>query len=97
VICPDGQLCAVGECVADPNGTGNMMGLGGTTGTPPIITGGASNTGGANGGSGKNLDNKLQVSDPACGCKVPGSTSSRGGAALLLLALFGLSRRRRAA
>ncbi len=97
VICPDGQLCADGECIADPNGTGNMMpGIGGTTGTPPIITGGATSTGGKSGG-GKDLSNKLQVSEPACGCEVPGGSSTRGSAALLLLALLGLSRRRRAA
>jgi hypothetical protein len=98
VICPDGQLCAAGECVADPNGTGNMMpGIGGSNGTPPIIGGGGTSSTGGKSGGGKNLDNKLQISEPACGCEVPGSSSTRGSAALLLLALVGLSRRRRAA
>ena len=76
--------------------TGTMPGIGGSTGNPPIIIGGGTTGSSGSKGGGKNLDNKLQISEPACGCKVPGGGSSRGSAALLVLALFGLSRRRRA-
>lgn len=89
-VCPDGQVCSDGECVADPAGPGDPGSGNGGTGIV-INPGGPNGSGGSNGGDGERR--KLVPSEPACGCKLPGSpTDSR--AALLLVALAGLALRR---
>jgi len=95
--CPEGQVCTAGECVADPNavssggagqaGGGIVIGpLGGSSSTG---SGGVTSTGGRG-------SNRLIPSKPACSCEVPGGRASDNGG-LLLLALVGLSLRRRKA
>jgi hypothetical protein len=93
VVCPDGQLCSAGECVADPSGTGND-GTGGTD--VVIITPNSGNGSGANGtgGNGSTPGGRHVKDEPGCACSLPGSAPG-GSASLLLLALLGLSRRRR--
>lgn len=94
VVCPNGQLCSAGECVADPNGPSDPSV---DPVDPPIIIGGSSNGGGGGSNNGGRTNEKLVPADPACGCKAVGSSTSNGSAALLLLALVGLARRRRVA
>ena len=97
--CPEGQLCSAGECVADPTYTGSMGGS--MNGTGGLIlnnpNGGNPGTGGlGNGTGGKVQGRPLDVSEPACGCEVPGrDTGSK--AALFGLALLGIALRRRSA
>jgi MYXO-CTERM domain-containing protein len=98
-VCPEGQMCANGECIGDPKATGGSGGGSGviTGGTGiVIITGGTSNssgsgTGAKNGGNGT----PVTTNQKSCNCTVPGGSSGNAGA-LLLLALAGLARRRRA-
>jgi hypothetical protein len=93
VVCPSGQLCSAGECVADPNRPSEP---GVNPDDPPIIIGGSSNAGDS-GNSGGRINERLVPSKPACGCRAVGSGQHHAGAALLLLALVGLGRRRRGA
>jgi len=98
--CPTGQVCAAGACVADGSpmpGTGGE-GTGGTGGL--VLTGGTTTTTIGADGPGATSSGANRAGDPvvtnqkSCNCTVPGGKTS-GGGALLLLALFGLSRRRR--
>jgi MYXO-CTERM domain-containing protein len=97
--CPVGQICAQGACIADGSfipGTGGTDGTGG--GGIVIIHGGTTSTGATGSGadsSGANRSGTPVTTDQkSCNCTVPGGKTS-GGGALLLLALFGISRRRR--
>ena len=101
-VCPRGQLCSNGDCVVDPsaamggnggNGGGDQgpISFGGTPvsygGDGAVIGAGTTGSAGPRGGG--------PTSKQTCGCQVPGqSTSGTGAAAALLLALFGLARRR---
>jgi MYXO-CTERM domain-containing protein len=95
-------MCLHGECVGDPNAmTGNGGTASGSGGTDVVvITGGTLNGSGAatSGGSsnGGNKLNQVTTDQKSCNCSVPGAPSSRL-AALGLLALFGVARRRRRA
>jgi MYXO-CTERM domain-containing protein len=80
VVCPAGQACVLAECVPDPGGSTDMPGADGGFGAD-----------GGPGGSGASGESS------GCGCSVPGAAAGGlpGGAALALLALLGLWRRRR--
>ena len=104
-VCPPGQTCMSGGCVADPTqmsdagvgGTGGqpvLISFGGDTSTGGTVSAGASNGGDASGGGGQR---RPAAGAPAagCGCGMPGTSTPRS-AGPLLLALLGLSLRRRA-
>ncbi|HEY3666583.1 MAG TPA: hypothetical protein VGL19_11305, partial [Polyangiaceae bacterium] len=100
--CPRGQLCSNGDCVVDPNAAvGGSGGSGG--GQVTISFGGAAVSYGGDGQvivAGSGSDDTVGhhsglTSKQACGCKMPGQrTPGTGAGAALLLALFGLARRR---
>jgi MYXO-CTERM domain-containing protein len=98
--CPTGQMCMNGECVGDPNAMSTGGSGNGTGGSDVVvITGGTLNGSGASDASGGTTNASghplgVTTDQKACNCTVPGAPGSRA-AALGLLALLGLARRRR--
>jgi MYXO-CTERM domain-containing protein len=96
--CPMGQVCAKGACIADgttPGGGGSDNGTGGLGplgGIGPL--GGSFNPSAGKGANGTVIGSPVTTDQKACNCTVPGGKSSSAGA-LVLLALFGIGRRRR--
>jgi MYXO-CTERM domain-containing protein len=98
--CPQGQLCSGGECVADPNGPVGTGGTGATGGGVVVITAGTLSLGGSQGSGGKASGGNVApvtTDQKSCNCSVPGGGKLGGSALLVLAAMLGLSRRRRAA
>jgi len=106
--CPQGQLCAMGACIADPNahvGGSSSTGGSGTGGEIVIVIPEQPGKGGAgsvDGGAGKaanaGTESLSSGSDPAkgCSCRVAGGGDrSRFLVGLALLSAWGLRRRRR--
>jgi MYXO-CTERM domain-containing protein len=95
-------MCMNGECVGDPNAMSTGGSGNGTGGSDVVvITGGTLNGSGASDASGgtKNAGGHplgVTTDQKSCNCTVPGAPGSRA-AALGLLALLGLARRRRRA
>jgi MYXO-CTERM domain-containing protein len=99
-VCPHGQLCSNGDCVIDPSAAVSSGGGGGqdslSFGGSPISYGGdgAVIVAGSTGSAGRR--GAGTASKPACSCQLPGQrTPGTGAGTVLLLALFGLARRRR--
>ncbi|HXK18725.1 MAG TPA: DUF4114 domain-containing protein, partial [Polyangiaceae bacterium] len=100
--CPARQVCAQGACIADGTSPPGAGGEGTGGGPMKIDPGGSSGTGsgagttgsGAKGSGTSDFGAPVTTDQKSCNCTVPGGKTS-GGGALLLLALFGLSRRRR--
>jgi MYXO-CTERM domain-containing protein len=104
-LCPSGQICVTGECVDDPSmgagggmnssSSGFAVGVGGNDASGSG-SGTSAGGGGAGSGAGGNGGGPGGRDEGGCGCDVPGGASSYGGAAgAALLAVLGLSRRRR--
>jgi hypothetical protein len=94
-VCPSGQVCEQGQCVAQMGGTGGAGGgiFPGTGGSAGSGTGGASSGaggagGGANGGSASESG--------SCGCRMVGRDNEALGALAALLACGLAARKRRA-
>ena len=92
--CPDGQMCQEGQCVPGDGGQGGEGGNGAGG------FGGAGNEGGGriDQGTGSDLGTSIAGSGVSAGCSCDTADNGKGSApvaALALLGLLGLSRRRR--
>ena len=101
-ICPAGEVCAIGECVAKPDpGQG---GAGGSSGASMLVGGGSpvagstASTGQGGSSAGGAGDGSLQVPRPSgCACRVAPTSDAGTGALSAAMALIGFAWRRRRA
>ena len=88
-VCPQGEICEVGECIPDPNppgqgGAGGMLDFGDGGGTSSTGAGGAGAAGGA---PGQNAASNVVSPLDGCACAVLGSSRDDEAAWWLLLSV----------
>jgi hypothetical protein len=102
-ICPAGEVCIEGACVADPDpgsggsgsgsGGSSFVGAGGN-GSGPAGSGGAGASSVSGGDADGDSDGATSDSE-GCGCRVPSSRGSAFAALAAAMALLGIARARR--